>query len=142
MEYVFPVPRERLWEVLHDPEQIARFIPGCEKMEETGPDRYSATLRIGVAAIKGTYTGLVEIGEKEFPSHYTLSVEGSAAPGFVKGVASMDLAEVDGGRTRLAMKADAQVGGLIASVGQRFLTGIARQMTKQMFQNVEKAVAG
>ena len=140
MEHVFPVPRERLWEVLLDSEQIASFIPGCEKMEETAPDRYAATLKIAVAAVKGTYTGIVEIRDREFPSSYTLFVEGSAAPGFVQGVAKMELSDTDEGHTRLSMKAEAQVGGLIASVGQRFLTGIARQMTKQMFRNVEKAV--
>lgn len=141
-EHTFPVSREELWRVLHDAQQMAKWIPGCEKLEEIGPDRYSASLKIGVAAIKGSYSGTVEIRDKQFPERYTLAVEGRAAPGFVKGLARLELIEQDNGRTRLVVNGDAQVGGLIASVGQRFLTGIARQMTQQLLKNIEREVSG
>ena len=77
-------------------------------------------MKVGVASIKGTYTGRVEIGEKQFPSHYKLSMEGKAGPGFVRGSATMDLTEQGEGETRLSLKSEVLVGGLIASVGQRF----------------------
>lgn len=140
MEHLFPVPRETLWHVLHDAERMARFIPGCEKLEEVAPDRYAATLSVGVAGIKGTYTGTVQISQKSFPTDYTLEMDGRATPGFVHGAARMELSEQDDGQTRLSVKADAQVGGLIASVGQRVLTGIARQLMRQMFENIEREV--
>jgi carbon monoxide dehydrogenase subunit G len=107
-------------------------------LEEVAPDRYMAVMKIGVAAVKGTYTGQVEISEKQAPFHYQLSLEGSAAPGFVRGQATLDLIEQDLGRTLLSLNAEAQAGGLIASVGQRFLSGIARQMVEQFFRNVEQ----
>jgi carbon monoxide dehydrogenase subunit G len=141
-EHTFPVSREELWKVLHDPKLMANWIPGCEKLEQVGPDRYAATLRIGVAAIKGTYNGIVELKDQVFPSQYTLAVEGSATPGFVRGVGTMELHEAGIGQTRLVVRGDALVGGLIASVGQRFLTGIARQMTQQLLKNIEKEVTG
>lgn len=141
-QHTFPVDREQLWGVLHDATQMAKWIPGCEKLEQVGPDRYAAVLKVGVAAIKGNYNGFVQISDKEFPSRYTLAIEGNAAPGFVRGVATMELFDLGSGRTRLSVKGQAQVGGLIASVGQRFLTGIARQMTQQLFKNIERAVLG
>lgn len=139
-EHEFPVGREELWRVLHDAKQMARWIPGCEKLEELAPDRYAATMNVGVAAIKGSYTGTVELRDKLFPERYTLAVEGRATPGFVKGTATLELSDLGDGRTRLVVNGDAQVGGLIASVGQRFLTGIARQMTQQLLRNIEKEV--
>jgi hypothetical protein len=139
-EHIFPVPREELWRVLHDARGMANWIPGCEKLEPIGPDRYAATLKVGVAAIKGTYQGSVEIRDKEFPTRYVLVVDGSAAPGFVRGVATMELFDAGAGRSRLVVRGDAQVGGLIASIGQRFLTGIARQMTQQLLRNIEKEI--
>jgi carbon monoxide dehydrogenase subunit G len=141
-EHTFPVSREELWRVLHDASLMANFIPGCEKLEQVGPDRYAATMKVGVAAIKGSYTGFVEIRDKEFPSRYTLAIEGSAAPGFVRGLATMELIDEGNGQTRLVVNGDGQVGGLIASVGQRFLTGIARQITQQLLKNIEKEVLG
>jgi len=139
-EHVFPVGREELWAVLHDAQQMAKWIPGCERLEEIAPDRYAATLKVGVASIKGSYTGVVEILDKHFPDHYTLAVEGRATPGFVKGTAKLELSAMSDGRTKLVVNGDAQVGGLIASVGQRFLAGIARQMTQQLLKNIEKEV--
>ena len=141
-EHTFPVPREELWRVLHDAKGMANWIPGCERLDQIGPDRYAATLRVGVAAIKGTYQGVVEIRDKEFPSRYTLAVDGSATPGFVHGVATMELFEAGAGQSRLVVRGTAEVGGLIASVGQRFLSGIARQMTHQLLRNIEKEVTG
>lgn len=138
VEHTYAVSRETLWNLLHDPARMARWIPGCEKLEAAGPDRYAVTLKVGVAAIKGTYTGSVQIRDKEFPSRYTLAIEGSAAPGFVRGTATMELAEQAANQTKLSVKGQAQVGGLIASVGQRFLTGIARQLTQQLLDNIEK----
>jgi hypothetical protein len=138
--HVFPVGREELWRVLHDARLMAKWIPGCERLEEVAPDRYAATLKVGVAAIKGSYTGFVEIRDKQFPDRYTLAVEGTATPGFVKGTATLELTDLGGGQTKLVVNGDAQVGGLIASVGQRFLTGIARQMTQQLLKNIEREV--
>lgn len=139
-EQTYAVGREELWRVLHDAQQMARWIPGCEKLEEVEPDRYAATMKIGVAAIKGSYVGSVQIRDKQFPERYTLDVQGSAAPGFVKGTARIELIEIGNGQTRLVINGDAHVGGLIASVGQRFLTGVARQMTQQLLKNIEKEV--
>jgi carbon monoxide dehydrogenase subunit G len=80
---------------------------------------------------------LVRIGEKEFPSRYVLAVEGKAAPGFVRGSALMQLSACDADQTVLTVSAEAHVGGLLASVGQRYLNGIATQLTKQLLQNIE-----
>ena len=139
-EHTFPVSREELWRVLHDTQQMLKWIPGCEKLVEVAPGRYAATLKVGVASIKGSYTGFVEIRDKQFPDRYTLAVEGSASQGFVKGLATLELFDTGDGMTRLVVNGDAQVGGLIASVGQRFLTGIARQMTQQLLRNIEREV--
>lgn len=141
MERSFPASRETLWRVLHDTESMVNFIPGCERLEAIGPDRYAATLTVGVAALKGKYNGVVQIKEKDFPSSYTLEIEGRAAPGFVQGVAKLDLSETSDGQTLLSVKGQAQVGGLIATVGQRLLTGAARQLTRQMFDNIERELA-
>ena len=137
-DHVFQVPRQQLWDLLLDAKRLANCIPGCEKMQEDGPDQYTAILKVGVASVKGTYTGRVELRDKQPPSHYKLAVEGKAAPGYVRGLAAMDLAEQGPRETRLTVNGDVEVGGLIASVGQRFLSGIAVQMAKLFFKNIEK----
>jgi carbon monoxide dehydrogenase subunit G len=125
-------PRERVWKAFLDPGTLARAIPGCEKLEAAGEGEFRATMKVGVAAIKGTFEGKVRLSDLEPPNRYRMAVEGSGSPGFVRGEASMELSDVEGG-TRVAYSADVQVGGLIASVGQRMLGGVSKMMLDQFF---------
>jgi uncharacterized protein len=133
--YRFKAPRNRVWEVMLDPKIIAQCMPGCEGLTEVGPDQYEATMKIGIAAVKGTYKGKVTIKDKQPPSHYVLSGEGSGGPGFMQGEVAIDLEEKDG-QTLLKYNADAKIGGLIAGVGQRMLGGISKMMVDQFFRKM------
>ena len=55
--YKFKAAQEQVWEVLTHPRYLEKAIPGCEKLEETEPGKYDATLKIGIAAIKGMQNG-------------------------------------------------------------------------------------
>jgi len=130
-----PAPRERVWAAFLDPAVLAQALPGCEKLEAVGENEYKATMKIGVAAIKGTFEGKVKLSALEPPNRYRMAVEGSGGPGFVRGDAGMQLSDVDGG-TRVSYDADVQVGGLIASVGQRMLGGVTKMMLDQFFSRM------
>jgi carbon monoxide dehydrogenase subunit G len=134
--YTFNAPRDKVWEVLLDPKVMAQCMPGCEALNEIAPDQYEATMKVGVAAVKGTYKGKVAIKEKQPPAHYVLSGSGSGGPGFMQGDVAIDLEESNG-KTILKYSTDAQVGGLIASVGQRMLGGVAKMMVDQFFKKME-----
>ena len=127
-----PAPRERVWAAFLDPSILATAIPGCEKLEPIGPDEYRAVMKIGVGPVKGTFEGKVRLFDQKPPHRYRMAVDGTGGPGFVRGEAAMELAEADGG-TRVNYSADVQVGGLIASVGQRMLGGVSRMMLDQFF---------
>ncbi len=139
--YDVQAPRDRVWQALLDPDQLARAMPGCEKLEAVGPDEYAATLKVGVAAVKGTFQGKVRLLDKEPPARYRMTVEGNGSPGFVRGEAAMELAEVKEG-TRISYTADVQVGGLIAGVGQRMLGGVARMLVEQFFSRMAEQLGG
>lgn len=137
--YPFKAPRERVWQVLLDPKILAQCMPGCEDLKEIGPDQYEATVKIGIAAVKGTYKAKVSIKEKQPPSHYVLSGQGSGGPGFMQGDVAIDLEE-KGGETEVNYNTDAKVGGLIAGVGQRMIGGISKMMVDQFFKKMETFV--
>jgi uncharacterized protein len=137
--YTFDAPRQRVWEVLLDPKVMAQCMPGCESMNEVAPDQFEAVMKVGVASVKGTYKGKVSIKDKQPPSHYVLSGQGSGGPGFMQGDVAIDLEEADG-KTVLKYSTDAKIGGLIASVGQRMLNGVAKMMVDQFFKKVESFI--
>jgi len=125
-------PRQTVWEAFLDPEQLKQAIPGCEKLERIGDDEYRATMKVGVAAVKGTFEGKVRIMDKKPPESYRMAVEGSGGPGFIRGETVITLSDNDGG-TRVSYTSDVQIGGLIAGVGQRMLGGVSRMMADQFF---------
>ena len=133
--YEVKAPREKVWNAFLDPTTLQKAIPGCEKLELIGPDEYKATLKIGVAAVKGTFEGKVRLLDKKPPESYRLSAEGSGGPGFVRSDTVITLTDIDGG-TRVAYSADVQVGGLIAGVGQRMLGGVSKMMADQFFNRM------
>ena len=94
-------------------------------------------LKIGIAAVKGSYKGKFEIADAEPPHRTRLIGEGKGLPGFVKGEASIQLSPQDQG-TLVSYEGDVQVGGLLAGIGQRMIGGVAKMMLEHFFKNVEK----
>ncbi len=128
--YTFDAPRESVWELLMDPTVLQRIIPGCERLEEVGPDTYSADIKLGIANIRGDYTGTVKISEQQPPASYHMEGEGRGKPGFAKGSGGLELTEVDG-KTAMRYQADVQVGGPVAGIGQRLIEASAKSIINQ-----------
>ena len=138
--HLLNAPRQRVWESLNDPAFLQECLPGCESMEAIGPDQYQVTLTIGIAVVKGKYTGTVTLSEKEPPQRFKMRVEGKGTGGFMQGTGLLELSEDPQG-TQVTYTGDVQVGGPIASVGQRLLEGAAKMMVGQFFNAVNKRLA-
>ena len=91
--YRISAPRQAVWAALMDPEVLKKCLPGCEKLDPVGPDAYRAHMKVGIAAIKGSYQGSVSIHEKVAPEKFRMVVEGKGSPGFLRGEGSFELAE-------------------------------------------------
>ena len=135
--YVFHAPVERAWNLLMDTKAIGSCLPGCRGLQPAGDDRYEVELGVAVAAISGNFTGTVALEEKIPPQSYTLVVEGSGRQGFVKGYARVALS-ADGDRTLVHIAAQADVGGMIARLGQRLLEGVARSTMDRFYACLAK----
>jgi len=129
-------PRDRVYSALTEPEVLRRCIPGCESLDKTSEDTYSATLKAGVGSIKGTFKGEVRLEDMRPPEHYRIVVEGKGAIGFAKGSADFDLEEKDG-VTIIKYSGELQIGGTIAGVGQRMIQGAAKMMASRFFVALE-----
>jgi carbon monoxide dehydrogenase subunit G len=132
---------DRVWAALNDPAVLVRTIPGCEKLESVGQDRYAMTVTAGVASIKGTYLGDVALTDPEPPSGFTLKASGAGAPGTVNADVRVTLDDAGDGRTLLSYAADAVVGGAVGGVGQRVLAGVAKKTAGEFFRNVDALLA-
>ncbi|WP_043634091.1 SRPBCC family protein [Nonomuraea candida] len=134
---VIGADRDRVWAALRDPEVLVRAIPGCERLEEAGPDTYRMTVNAGVASIKGVYQGEVALTDPLAPESFTIKARGQGAPGTVDATVLVRLGEA-GGATRVDYEAEAVIGGMIGGVGQRMLGSAAKRTAGQFFSAVER----
>jgi carbon monoxide dehydrogenase subunit G len=138
-DYTFEAPREVVWQALLDPNVLAKVMPGCEKLEKIGENEYKGALKIRVGPVQGQFEGLVNLSDITAPASYRMQVDGKGAPGFVKGVGEIHL-EDQGTSTLMHYSGDAQVGGRIASVGQRLLESSAKALTRQSLDGLHDQI--
>jgi carbon monoxide dehydrogenase subunit G len=135
-------PIEKVWAALNDPAVLVRTIPGCERLETTGPDAYRMVVTAGVASIKGTYAGEVQLSDQQEPNSFLMTASGAGGPGTVSTEVRVALADAGDGSTTLTYDADAVVGGVIAGVGQRMLVGVSKKMAGEFFRSVDDVLTG
>ena len=90
-DYTLDAVPDRVYAALVDASILQRCLPGCEVLTPVGDDRYEAQVKIGVAGLKGTYTGRAELRDKHPPDGFTLAVDGKGAPGFVRSTARVGM---------------------------------------------------
>ena len=125
-------PREKVYAALIDPEVLKKCIQGCEEMKASGEGMYDTRLKVGLAGMKGVYTGKLQLKDREPPEAFTLVVEGKGTSGFVRGTARMTL--VEGIGTQITCEAEGQVGGMIIAVGSRLVEAAAKKMMDDFFK--------
>ncbi len=128
-------PPERVYQCLVDPEVLQRCIPGCERLEKTAENTFAATIRAGVGSVKGVFKGTARLENLREPEHLRIVVDGKGSPGFLKGSGDLNLEQAENG-TKVSYTGDVQVGGTIASVGQRMIQGTAKMMATQFFTSL------
>lgn len=129
--YTIDATREEVWEALNDIDVLARVVPGCQRLDQTGENEFEGTVKIGIQSIRGTYQGRIRLVDIQPPHHYTLIANGKGGNGVVDGTGAVDLEEQADGKTLLKYSGDANIGGTLASVGQRLIDGASKQLINQ-----------
>ena len=129
-------PRTRVFDLITNPEVLRRCIPGCERLEPTGENTFATTMKAGVGSIKGVFNGTVRLQELRSPDHFRMVVDAKGTQGFLKGTGDLDFEE-QGEATLIRYSGDIQLGGTIASVGQRMIQATSKMMAAQFFTALE-----
>lgn len=142
-EHTIAAPRQTVWEALNDPEILQKCIPGCEYVEASGDNEFTAKVKAKVGPVSAKFSGKVSLTNLNPPESYTISGEGTGgAAGFAKGGADVKLEEIDAEHTKLTYEVQAQVGGKIAQLGQRLVKSTANKYAKQFFDTFQETVGG
>ena len=139
-EYTFNRPREAVWDLLQDPEVLKAALPGAKEIEKTGDDEFKAQLQVRVGPVNGVFATKISLTDKTPPERYTMLVDSKGSIGFAKGSALVTLTEQDASTTLMQYEAKLQVGGRIASVGQRMLDTVSKSLTRQSLEAMNNAL--
>lgn len=137
---LFNAPREILWNLLNDPQVIARITPGVKTLNWVEGDRYEAVFHIKLGPINAAFTGQLEVADKAPPERYRLLVKVDSRIGAVAAEGAVSLA-AQGEATLLAFAGDARLSGLLAGKGQRVLSGVAQLFTRNFFRSLEEELS-
>jgi carbon monoxide dehydrogenase subunit G len=140
-EQLIPLPQQRVWEALNDPEVLKACIPGCESINKVSDTEYVVAMVAAVGPVKAKFNGKLKLTDLNPPNSYSIAFEGSGgAAGFGKGGAHVELVP-EGSATRLRFNANASVGGRLAQVGSRLIDGVAKKMADDFFARFNQTVA-
>ena len=132
--------REKVWAALNNPEVLKACIPGCETLDVTGENEFSAVATNKIGPVKARFKGKVRLTDLDPPNSYKISGEGDGGiAGFAKGGATVSLSDKDGG-TLLSYNVEAQIGGKLAQLGQRLVNGAAKKLADEFFTKFAAAV--
>lgn len=130
-------PKEKVYSIMLDPNEISKCMPDLQKLDVKSADDFTAIVKAGVSFIKGDFTMHFTTVEKSPPTHAKLSAHGTGIGSTIDMQTAMDFADGQDGGTAMKWTADANVGGRIASVGQRLINGQAEKIIKQLFTCLE-----
>ena len=133
--YTLPTGQQRAYQLLQDPEVLARCMPGTDHLARIGPEEYEMKMKVVLSAVQGLFSGKVRLADQKPPESFRLIVEGSGKVGFMKGDGLLTLAP-SGEATEIGYEGEVQVGGVIAGVGQRLLDTTAKFVIKKFFEKL------
>jgi uncharacterized protein len=138
--YLFPAPREQVWDALLDPEQLQRAIPGCEQVVREGDGVYRLRIAVDIPTVKGIYHGTLRLVDAERPDRYRLIMEGKGARGVLQGNGMLSL-EARGPTTNVIYTGQALLGGPLAAVGVQVTGAAGNVMIKGFFTRLADLLA-
>ena len=127
------VSAEFLWNTIIDPKILKECIPGCNKMIEVAHGEYDIVLNLKVGAVGGSFNGKVKLSDQNPPLSCNLYLSGGGTLGTGKGFAKIIIDEKVNGTSITSYDGEGEVGGLVAGVGQRVLTGVSKHLVKKFF---------
>lgn len=138
-----PLDRDEAWQALNDPAVLQACIPGCQSMEQSGENEFSARVKAAVGPVKAQFKGKVKLSDIQPPESYKMSFKGDGTAGFAQGTATMQLTPSASGQgTTISYSAEAKVGGKLAQIGSRLIDGAARKMANEFFANLTEHMGG
>ena len=139
-EHVFKAPREVVYEMFNDPNALATAVPGMQKLTKVDDTHYEGALHLRIGPISAQFAGVLSVTDENPPESCTLNIEGKGVAGFAKGVGKVHFSDLGDQTTLLKYTGEVNIGGTLASVGQRMIDSVAKTLIKSGFEKLDKTL--
>jgi len=127
--------------MLMDTDTLARIVPGISKLEKNGDNSYISTISMKLGPVSSSFTGNLQMEDIQQEKGFTLKVQQNSKIGNANAAIKIDLIPVVENQTEVSFEGDVKLSGMLASMGQRVLGGVANTLSKQFFTNMDKELA-
>ena len=135
----FNAPRQVVWDVLNDPEQMAQTMPNVKSFSVQDDRHWSADVAVplGLGSLKMSIQ--FDKTEERPPEYAMLKAKGKGVGALLSMETKFELSD---GATGTDMKwhADVQIAGPVGAMGQRVIQPIVNQQVKQVLAALDKQV--
>ena len=139
-EYQIAAPREEVWPLIFDPENLAEWIPGCDSLQQISQDRYQGQMILGIAGVGGRFSVQVQLTEYQPPQFCSFNGDLAGSAGNVNGSARFELEAVDAG-TIIHYSAKGLVTGALGKLSARLVEGFAQNAIRKGLERLEGRLA-
>jgi uncharacterized protein len=139
-ERTFASSRAIVWQVLNDPEAMAKTMPGVESFDVHDDRHWTANVKIplGLGGLR-MKVDMNKVEERE-PDFAKLAVKGNGVGAIMNMETSFTLADAADGETSMAWSAEVKILGPVGSMGQRVLQPIVNQQVQHVLAALDKQV--
>ena len=135
-------PVERVWALLKDVPRVATCIPNAEITEVVNSSTYRAKVSVKVGPVSVSYRATIVVEGFDDAAHvarFTVKGDELRGRGGVNAKVVSTASERDG-RTHVDLHTDAQISGIVATVGGRLIEGVAQKTVAQFAANLARLV--
>ena len=131
-----------VWDALTRSESLARILPGCERLEAVGDNRFTATVKVKVGPISARFQGKVQLEDLDPYNSFRLTGSGDGgASGKVTGTARIELDAIDAATTKITYLAETSINGKLAALGGRLVEAVSKRNINLMMEGLEREVS-
>jgi uncharacterized protein len=126
-----------VWQILMDTDALARIVPGVSKLEKITDNSFKSILNIKIGPVGSSFSGNLQLEDIVQEKSFALKAQQNSKIGNANAAVNINLEPIDDTQTEVRFDGDVKISGMLATMGQRVLGGVANTLTNQFFSNLE-----